>query len=121
MSEKTDNIKRIKLLITIVERGSGDRVIKFYRKNGITFNMVSPGYGTAGPEVMHYLGLTDYEKDIILSIITEDRVSETINKTRYYFDLDRPGNGIVFAIPICGVSGPLALKYISGLQFQERS
>jgi hypothetical protein len=33
----------------------------------------------------------------------------------YKFDMDKPDSGIAFTIPISGVSGPAALKYISGL------
>jgi hypothetical protein len=33
----------------------------------------------------------------------------------YKFDIDKPDKGIAFTIPVSGVSGPLALRYISGL------
>lgn len=118
MEEK--HIKRIKFLITIVDRGLGDEVVCSLRESGITFNMISPGYGAAGSDILDYLGLTDTEKDLVLSVVTEDKVTSVMNKIRYKFDLDEPGNGIVFAIPITGVSGPLALKYISGIQEEDR-
>lgn len=110
------SVKRIKLLIAIVDRGVGDEVVEILRESGVTFNMISPGYGAAGSNIMDYLGLTDSEKDLILSVVSEDKVESVMRKILYKFDLDEPGNGIAFTIPISGVSGPLALRYISGIQ-----
>lgn len=112
--------KRIKLLITIVDRGLGDDVVEILRESGVTFNMISPGYGGAGSKWLDYLGLTDSEKDLVLSVVTEDKSPLVLNKILYKLDLDTPGHGIAFTIPITGVSGPLALRYISGIQEVER-
>lgn len=111
---------RIKLLFTIVERGLGNEVVEYFRESGVTFNMVCPGYGGAGSDFLDYLGLTTSEKDIILSVVTETKVTYVMNKIQFKFDLDEPGNGIMFAMPITGVSGPLALRYISGIPGGEK-
>lgn len=108
--------KRIKLLFTIIERGLGDELVETLRESGVTFSMISPGYSAAGSGLMDYLGLTDAERDLVLSVVQEDKVKSVMNKILYKFDLDEPGNGLVFAVPITGVSGPLALRYISGFQ-----
>lgn len=112
-------IKKIKLLFTIVDRGVGEEIVEILRESGVTFNMISPCYCAAGSNLMDYLGLTDAERDMILSVVQEDRVQAVMNKIVYKFDLDEPGNGMVFTIPITGVSGPLALRYISGIQEEE--
>jgi hypothetical protein len=108
-------MKRVALIITVVDRGKGDEVGALLRESGVTFNLVSPGYGATGLTLVDLLGLTDSEKDIVLSVTTTDKVSVMLNRILYKFDLDEPDNGIAFAIPISGVSGPLALRYISGL------
>lgn len=108
-------MKRIKLLIAIIDRGKGDDVVKILRESGVTFNMISPGYCASGSDIMDYLGLSNPERDLILSVITEDKVDGVMKKLLYKLNLDEPGNGIAFTIPITGVSGPLALRYISGI------
>jgi hypothetical protein len=50
----------------------------------------------------------------VISVVTKDRVREILNMLLCKFDTDKPDKGIAFTIPISGVSGPLALKYISG-------
>lgn len=111
----TAAMKRIKLLVAIVDRGTGDDVVEILRDSGVTYNMISPAYCAAGSEIMDYLGLTNPERDMVLSVITEDKVDSVLKKLLYKLDLDEPGNGFAFTIPITGVSGPLALRYISGV------
>jgi hypothetical protein len=65
---------------------------------------------------MDYLGLTSMERDLILSIVSEHISHDVLNKILYKFDLDEPSNGVAFTIPITGVSGPLALRYMTGMQ-----
>jgi hypothetical protein len=108
-------VKRVELIVTIVDRGTGDEVVALLRENGVTFNLIAPGYGAVGLTLVDILGLTDSEKDIVLSVTTADRVHSILNKILYKFDLDEPEMGIAFAVPISGVSGPLALRYISGV------
>jgi hypothetical protein len=52
---------------------------------------------------------------MIFSVVTEDKVGRILNKLLYKLNFDVPGNGFAFTIPISGVSGPLALRYISGI------
>lgn len=111
---KLPPVKRIKLLVAVVDRGKGDDVVEILRESGVTYNMVSPAYCASGSEIMDYLGLTNPERDMVFSVITEDKVEGVLNKLLYKLNLDEPGNGFAFTIPITGVSGPLALRYISG-------
>jgi len=108
-------IKRIKLLVAIVDRGLGNEVVEILRDSGVTYNMIAPAYCAAGSDIMDILGLSNPERDMVVSVITEDRVDSVLNKLLYKLDLDEPGNGFAFTIPITGVSGPLALRYISGM------
>lgn len=113
---KLNGIKRIKLLIVIADRGRGEEVAEALREDGVTFNLISPAYVAAGSKLMDYLGLTSLERDIILSVVSERIAHELLNKVLYKFDLDEPENGIAFTIPISGISGPLALRYMLGEQ-----
>lgn len=112
---KHSALKRIKLLIVIIDRGKGNDVVEILRESGVTYNLVSPAFCAAGSEIMDCLGLTNPERDMVLSVITEEKVDDVLKKILYKLDLDKPGNGFALTIPITGVSGPLALRYISGI------
>lgn len=111
-----DFMKRIEVLITIVDRGKGDKIVQALRESKVTYNLSSVGYGASGLALVDMLGLTSTEKDIIISVVPEERAHEILNILLYKFDLDKPDKGIAFTVPISGVSGPIALKYISGVQ-----
>ncbi|MGI6727154.1 MAG: hypothetical protein ACOX4P_01125 [Anaerovoracaceae bacterium] len=106
--------KKIKLLVSIVKRGDGEKIAAFYRAHGLTFNMISPGYGAAGLEILDYLGLTETEKDIVISIVSEEEIHKILPLVKEKFKLKKPDAGIVFTIPIVGVSGSKALNYAIG-------
>lgn len=108
-------VKRVKLLIAFVERGRGDDVVGILRDSGVTYNLVSPAHRASGSAIMDYLGLSNPERDMVISVITEDKVDSVLKKIMYKYDMEQPGNGVAFTIPITGVSGPLALRYISGI------
>lgn len=108
-------IERIKLMVSIIERGQGDKLIKELRGLGITFNMASVGYWATGLDLADYLGLTEEEIDIVYSVVTESKVKGALSMIEYKFSLNEPGNGVAFCVPIMGVGGPVSLKYISGI------
>ena len=111
--------KRMKLLITILNKDDGEEMVAFYRDHGITFNMIAPAHGAAGLEIMDYLGLTDMEKGMVLSVADEDKIHEILTKIKEVIDLERPNTVIAFTIPLAGISGPKALRYVCG--YEERS
>lgn len=108
-------MKGIKLLITIVPRGKGEEVARLCRENGLTFSMISPAYGAAGTHFIDYLGLNNPEKDCVLSVVRTEFSHEMLTLIHTHFRLDEPNTGIALTVPITGVSGPRAMRYISGV------
>jgi hypothetical protein len=115
LNHSPDLFKRVEIMFTIVDSGMGGEVVKSLRECGVTYNLMSVGYGASGYDIAGLLGLHDFEKDVVISVVTEERVREMLSMLMYRFDLDKPDKGIAFTIPISGVSGPLALRYISGI------
>jgi hypothetical protein len=111
---------RLKLMVTIVARGSGDHVVKELRELGVTYNMVSVAYSAVGLDLKDVLGFTENECDIVFSVLTEPKVKAAMSMVEYKFSLDDPGTGIAFCAPISGVGGPLSLQYISGVDAGRR-
>lgn len=111
--------KRIKMLVTVMDRGKSEKLINELRWLGVTFNMAAVGYHAVGKDITDYLGLTEDEYDVVFSIVPEDKAKTVISMIEYKFNLDEPNNGYAFTVPISGVSGPLALRYISGITDDE--
>lgn len=112
------NPRRIKALFTIVDRGLGKKVTELCQSMGVTYNLCFMGKGTANSDILNCLGLGETKKDVILSVVLEEKLPDVFNAFQKQLKLDKPGGGIAFAIPIMSVGGPITLQYISGL-FQE--
>lgn len=102
---KSDTI--IKLMVTIVERDKGAKIVSLYKKENLHFDFICLGRGTANSEILDYLGLEATEKDIIISMIPNAKVNLVKEKVNEKFKLSTPGNGILFTLPLSSVSGQI--------------
>ena len=67
-------LKRITVLLCIVARGKGAKLIKHLKEKNIPLHMQSVGFGTAPTEMMDIFGLGSNDKDIVLSLASKSAV-----------------------------------------------
>ena len=60
--------KGVRLLISIVERGQGKELRKYYTKCGLTCHFQTMGRGTASSDILDILGVGSTERDVLLSL-----------------------------------------------------
>lgn len=93
-------------IVTIVNKGHSDPVVAASRKAGAEGGTIIFGRGTGIREVKSIMGLAiDPEKEIVLTLVKSDislRVLEAIVEAG---NLERPGAGIAFILPVKGVAG----------------
>ena len=106
----------IKLLITIVDRGKGQGVVDLVKKEGVLFHTILLGRGTARKAILNYLGLGETEKDIVLNTLPEEGGRRALRRLIMAMQLDGPGRGIAFTVPIGSVGGVQTLKYLTGTE-----
>ena len=96
-------LERLKLLVTIVDRGKGAAAVDLYRSERLFFDYLCMGLGTANSVILDYFGLSETEKDLVLTLVPVSRISEIMEKCNKKFHLSHPGRGIVFTVPLSGV------------------
>ena len=69
--------KRPMMLLSIVERDKGKKLIKELENINIRMNFQTVGFGTAPTEIMDIFGLGTNDKDIIISLGAESVVRDT--------------------------------------------
>ena len=108
--------ERINLMMTVTHRGYRDKIIEGLREIGVTYNMATVGESIGALSVKDYLGLQDDEIDFILSIVSDSKADRALAfiEYSYYGGTKEDGRAVAALIPIEGISGPLALEYISG-------
>lgn len=100
--------ERMALIMSIVERGSGSKLIKLYSKHQVFTHLRCEGAGTATSEIMDILGLGSSEKDIILSFTTYSAARLLLEGLDDELRGATPGKGIAFSVPLTAVSSLIA-------------
>lgn len=99
---------RVKLLITIVDRERTARAADVFVSAGARLHYVTPGLGTANSDLLDYLGLGETGKSLMISLAPEEQVPRLLHAVREALHLSRPGKGILFTMPLSGVSRTVA-------------
>ena len=100
--------EQMTLIMSIVERGSGSKLVKLYNKNQIFTHIRCEGQGTATSEILDILGLGGSEKDILLSITTRTAARTLLDKLDDELRGAAPGRGIAFTVSLTAVSSLIA-------------
>ena len=98
----------IKVLTAILERGMGEEAASVLRGLGYPLHFVLRGRGTARSDVLHYLGLGETEKDVLISLLPTPALGPALDRIRTAFQLDRHGRGIAFSTRLTAISAMAA-------------
>ena len=98
----------IRLVVTIVERGAGNRVAKAYSARQISAHHRCEGRGTATSEILDILGLGSTEKDVVLSLATAGAARGLMEELDDQLGPQLNTKGIAFTMPLTGLSNLLA-------------
>lgn len=113
-------LKGLRMIITFVDRGQGEKATKLYEKLGAANHQIFLGYGTASSEIYAYLGFGMIEKDVVISLVDVDLVPFMFNALKEEMNFNSPGHGIACSVPILSVGGQRALNAILGIT-EERN
>ena len=101
---KTD-IKKLSMFITIVNRGQGNFVLKLFESEGANAQFVQYGEGTAQKEIRDILGIEDNSKEIIISLISQDKIDSAKRELEAFFKVSKRNRRIGFSIPMTSLIG----------------
>ncbi len=102
----------IYLMTTIVDRKIVNKYSDLFEENNLHVMFLTLGYGTAANEILNYLGLDSTEKAVIFSVLEENSWLETKKQLQKKLQIDAPGGGIAFIIPLSSIAGKKTLQYL---------
>ena len=105
------------MMAVITNRNMKDRFKSFFEENGQAVFFETPGRGTASSEVVDYFGLEATEKMVYLAIVTDNMWKKLKRGLIVRLQIDVPGTGIAFTVPLSSIGGKKALQYL--IQDQE--
>ncbi|HHY24957.1 MAG TPA: PII family protein [Clostridiaceae bacterium] len=114
-NELTSN-KNCKLIITIVKKGMGSKVVGATREAGAQGGTIVFGRGIADENI--YLDILsinyDPEKEVIFTIVSENIVDNIFDAITEKCHMEKPGRGIAFMIPLKGFEGVCIMNKLEG-------
>ncbi len=94
------------LIVTIVRKGWGDTVLESSMKAGASGGTIMFGRGLGVNETQKILGIQiEPEKEIVLSVVQRSEATAILHEIVRVTDLEKPGTGIAFVIPVQDVVG----------------
>lgn len=113
-------MSKLFLMTTIINRNLTKKFLKLYDEEGLEVMLISLGAGTASGDILDYLGLEATEKATIFTVLEEGRWLSTKKDLQKKFQIDAPGGGIAFVIPLSSIGGKKTLQFLTANQeFQK--
>ncbi len=111
-------IKKLKLLITVVERSKSEFYLDVLSQFEVNCQMVLSGLGTATSELVDMLEL-NLHKAVLFSVVREDRTEEIMKCLETKFETIKNGKGIAFAVPLSSVIGVNLYQFLSNNRLKK--
>ena len=113
-------MSRLYMMVTITDRNRKKKFEEFYKKNEHMVYFTTLGRGTANSEMLDYFGLEESEKVVILSVVTEETWKKLRREMIVKMQIDVPGTGIAFIVPLSSIGGEKTLHFLIQSEEFER-
>lgn len=112
-SPQIDETKRLSMFVTIVNKGQGNYVTKIFESEGSNAQFIEHGEGTARKEIRDILGIDDTSKEIVISLIRDDKIENAKIELEAFFKVNKRNRGIGFSIPMTSLIGMKVYQFLS--------
>lgn len=113
--EKNEDLKKLKILITIIPQGKSDLITDMLLEYEVNFSFTVNGKGTSTNDVLETLGLQDNNRDIVFSFIRENKVKDAILALEDKFRRFKYHQSVAFALPLFSIIGMQNYLFLSNL------
>ncbi len=96
--------KGVKLFISIVERGQGKALTRFYETQGLTCHFQTVGHGTASSDLLDILGIGSSERDVLISLGERSKVRKMMHLLDEEEETEVRAKGILFSMPLTALN-----------------
>lgn len=111
--DETHKIVSLHFVITIVNVGGGDPIMFMLMKQGVSAQFIQRGEGTATKDIYDLLGAADNQKEVVYSIVPDNKIDDVMNELNEFFRVSKKKAGIAFSIPLSAISGRTAYHFLT--------
>ena len=113
-------MSELSMMVTITERSKLTTFLSFYRERQGPVQFLSLALGTASNETLNYLGLERSDKCVFASFVTDEKWEELRRGLRRELQIDVPGMGIAFTVPLSSIGGRRELQFLTEHQNYQK-
>ncbi len=103
----------INMMMSITKRATGKKLLEFYEENGLSAIFCTLAKGTAASETLDYFGLEVTEKIVMMSVVEDATWKKVKRVLEDDFQIDVPGTGIAFLVPLSSIGGKKVLQFMT--------
>ncbi len=111
--KQISNVRKLKLLITVVDRSKTLFYVDLLEQFEVNVQMVLYGKGTANSQMRDLLGLVEGDKSVIISYIRADKVKEAMETLEEKFQRVKNGKGIAYTVSLDSIIGVSMYQLLS--------
>ena len=100
------------IMTTIIDRKNSKKYIDLYKKDKLEVMYITLGEGTARGDILDYLGLEASEKMVIFNFVQQRDWMLTKKDLQRKLQIDAPGEGIAFLVPLSSIGGKRTLQFL---------
>lgn len=100
------------IMTTIIDRKNSKKYIDLYKKDKLEVMYITLGEGTARGDILDYLGLEASEKMVIFNFVQQRDWMQTKKDLQRKLQIDAPGEGIAFLVPLSSIGGKRTLQFL---------
>ena len=100
------------IMTTIIDRKNSKKYIDLYKKDKLEVMYITLGEGTARGDILDYLGLEASEKMVIFNFVQQHYWMLTKKNLQRKLQIDAPGEGIAFLVPLSSIGGKRTLQFL---------
>lgn len=100
------------IMTTIIDRKNSKKYIDLYKKDKLEVMYITLGEGTARGDILDYLGLEASEKMVIFNFVQQHDWMLTKKNLQRKLQIDAPGEGIAFLVPLSSIGGKRTLQFL---------
>ena len=100
------------VMTTIIDRNNSKKYIDLYKKDKLEVMYITLGEGTARGDILDYLGLEASEKMVIFNFVQQHDWMLTKKDLQRKLQIDAPGEGIAFLVPLSSIGGKRTLQFL---------
>lgn len=103
-------------MVTIIDRNQSRKFVSFYENYGVSVAFSTLGRGTAASDILNYFSLEATQKAVLFSAVTDATWASIKKGLQTIMQIDIPGTGIAFVIPMSSIGGKRQLQFLMGNQ-----